>query len=49
LIKEDVVVGFYETRDQARAAGYDRFDVVPLFVKQVEAAEAVYHIPNIVL
>ncbi len=49
LIKRDIVVGFYETRDQALAAGYDRFGVVPLFVKQVEAAEPVYHISNIVL
>ena len=49
LIKRDVVVGFYETRDQALAEGYERFGVVPLFVKQIETSEAVYHIPNILL
>ncbi len=49
LIKGDVAVGFYETRDQALAAGYERFSVVPLFVKQVEASEPVYHIPNALL
>jgi hypothetical protein len=44
LIKRDVVVGFYDTRDLALAEGYERFGVVPFFVKQVEATEPVYHI-----
>ena len=49
LIKRDVVVGFYHTRDQALEAGYERFGVVPLFVKQVEATEPTYHMPNVLL
>src|SRR5438128_2656081 len=46
LIKGDVVVGFFESRDDALAAGYTRFGVGPLFVKQVSPSEPVYHIPN---
>jgi hypothetical protein len=46
LIKGDEVVGFFAARDEALAAGYARFGVVPLFVKQVAALEPVYHIPN---
>ena len=46
LIKSDEVVGFYESRDEALAAGYTRFGVGPLFVKQVSPSEPVHHIPN---
>lgn len=49
LIKGDDIVGFFPTRDEALAAGYARFGVVPLFVKQVAASEPVYHIPNALL
>lgn len=49
LIKGAEVVGFYESRDEALAAGYSRFGVCPLFVKQVRGSEAVHHIPNILL
>jgi hypothetical protein len=49
LIKGNEVAGFYETRDDALAAGYSRFGVVPLFVKQVSSSEPVYHIPNAVV
>ena len=35
LIKGDEVVGFYGSRDEALAAGYIRFGIGPLFVKQV--------------
>jgi hypothetical protein len=49
LIKGDEVVGFYETRDEALAAGYARFGVVPLFVKQIAASELIHHIPNVLL
>ena len=49
LIKGAIIAGFYETREEALAAGYERFGVVPLFVKQVEASEPVYHIPNVLL
>jgi hypothetical protein len=49
LIKGDEVVGFYNTRDEALAAGYARFGVVPLFVKQIAATEPVHHIPNVLL
>jgi hypothetical protein len=47
LIKGDEVLGFYEARDEALAAGYARFGVVPLFVKQVTPSEPAHHIPNI--
>jgi hypothetical protein len=49
LVKGDEVVGFFATRDEALAAGYARFGVVPLFVKQVAAAEPIHHIPNVIL
>ncbi len=49
LIKDDEVVGFYPTREEALAAGYSRFGVVPLFVKKITAAEPVYYIPNVTL
>jgi hypothetical protein len=47
LIKGDEVVGFYETRDEALAAGYSRFGVVPLLVKQIQESEPIYYIPNV--
>lgn len=49
LIKGDEVIGFYETRDEALTAGYARFGVVPLFVKQVVASEPIHHLPNVLL
>jgi hypothetical protein len=49
LIRDVEVVGFYESRDEALTAGYSRFGVCPLFVKQVGSSEAVHHIPNILL
>jgi len=49
LIKGEEVVGFYETRNEALAAGYARFGVVPLFVKPITASEPVHHIPNVLL
>jgi hypothetical protein len=49
LIRDALVVGFYESRDEALTEGYSRFGVGPLFVKQVEGSEAVHHIPNILL
>jgi hypothetical protein len=49
LIKGAEVVGFYESRDEALTAGYSRFGVCPLYVKQVLSSEPVHHIPNILL
>ena len=49
LIKGAEVVGFFATRDEALAAGYTRFGVVPLLVKEVVESEPVYHIPNVLL
>jgi hypothetical protein len=49
LIKGNEVVGFYEARDEALAAGYARFGVAPLFVKQIAASEPIHHIPNVLL
>jgi hypothetical protein len=49
LIKGDEVVGFFPTRDEALAAGYARFGVVPLLVKEVMDSEPIYHIPNVLL
>jgi hypothetical protein len=46
LIKGDQVHGFYESRDEALTAGYSRFGIGPLFVKQVSPSEPVHHIPN---
>jgi hypothetical protein len=49
LVMGDEVVGFFATRDEALAAGYARFGVVPLFVKQVTAAEPIHDLPNVIL
>ena len=49
LIKGKEVVGFYATRDEALAAGYARFGVVPLLVKEILDSEPVYTIPNALL
>jgi hypothetical protein len=46
LIKGDQADGFYESRDEALSAGYARFGVGALFVKQALPAEPVYYIPN---
>ncbi len=46
LIKGDKVEGFHESRDKALTAGYSRFGIVPLFVKQVLPSELVHHIRN---
>jgi hypothetical protein len=49
LIKGDEVLGFYETRDEALAAGDAAFGVVPLLVRLVTPSEPVYHLPNALL
>jgi hypothetical protein len=49
LIKGDEVLGFFATRDEALVVGYARFGVVPLFVKQVVAAEPIENIPDVIL
>ncbi len=49
LIKGHEVVGFFATRGEALAAGYERFGVVPLFVKRVTATEPIDHIPTVIL
>ncbi len=49
LIKGDTVDGFYDSRDEALTAGYSRFGIGPLFVKQVLSYEPVYHIPNVLI
>jgi len=46
LIKGDEVDGFHESRDKALTAGYLRFGIGPLFVKQVSPSEPVHHIPG---
>lgn len=46
LIKGDNIDGFYESRDEALSAGYARFGIGPLFVKQIWPSEPVNHIPN---
>jgi hypothetical protein len=46
LIKGEDIGGFYDSRDEALAAGYSRFGIGPLFVKRVSPSEPVYHIPN---
>ena len=43
LIKVD---GFHESRDEALTAGYSRFGIGPLFLKQVSPSEPVHHIPS---
>jgi hypothetical protein len=49
LIKGDQVDGSYESRDEALTAGYSRFGIGPLFVKQVSPSESIHHIPNAII
>jgi hypothetical protein len=49
LIKGRKVIGFYKSRDEALDAGYSRFGVVPLLVKEILPVEPVYNIPNALL
>jgi hypothetical protein len=49
LIKGDEVIGFFKTSRAAVRAGYRRFGIVPLLVKQIAAVEPVIYIPNVVL
>lgn len=46
LIHGATVDGFYKSRDEALTAGYARFGIGPLFVKQVSPSEPVHHIPK---
>ena len=46
LIKGKTVDGFYDSRDEALTAGYARFGIGPLLVKQILAVEPIYNIPN---
>jgi hypothetical protein len=46
LIKGKTVDGFYKSVDDELMAGYSRFGIGPLFVKQVLATEPIYNIPN---
>lgn len=46
LIKGDQVEGFHDSRDKALDAGYARFGIGSLFVKQVLPSEPIHHIPN---
>ena len=39
LIREDHVSGFFDTEQDAIAAGYKQFGYVPFLVKRVEAVE----------
>jgi hypothetical protein len=41
LVKGVEVIGIFATRDEALDAGYARFGVVPLFVKEVMASEPI--------
>lgn len=49
LMKGSNLVGFYETRDEALAAGYARFGVVPLLLEEVQDHDPIHHIPNVLL
>ncbi len=46
LIKGENVEGFHGSRDEALTAGYTRFGIGPLFVKQVTHAEPIHDIPS---
>ena len=48
LIRGTDVVGFYETSDQALSAGYQRFGIVPFFVKQVSRQEQAHFVSRLV-
>ncbi len=49
LITGRDVVGFYERRDEALEAGYDRFGAGPFLVKEIRAHEPMYHLPHVEL
>ena len=46
LIKGKTVDGFYKSAEEAVTAGYARFGIGPLMVKQILAVEPIYNIPN---
>ncbi len=39
LIHDDQLTGVYDTREQALQEGYNRFELKPFLVKEVEAVE----------
>jgi hypothetical protein len=47
LIKGYEVIGFYDNREAALAAGYNEFGVVPRLVKRVLDPEPIHYIPNV--
>ena len=48
LIRGTDVVGFYETNEQALSEGYQRFGIVPFFVKQVSRQEQAHFVSRLV-
>lgn len=42
LIFEDQVVGVYGTYEDALIAGYEKFEIKPFLVKQIQAVERVH-------
>lgn len=46
VIHGEEIGGFYDTLDEALEAGYERFGLDPILVKQIEREERVYWIPG---
>src|SRR5438067_1292851 len=47
LIKDQEVVGFFPTRDDALMTGYTRFGIVPFLVKQILQVEPIDNVGHV--
>jgi hypothetical protein len=45
LIKDETIIGFYDTEDAARAAGLERYLGEPFLVHQVRSREPLIRVP----
>ena len=43
LVRQDDVVGVFDTYNDALKAGYERFKLEPFLVKKIEAVEQILH------
>jgi hypothetical protein len=48
LIKDSAIAGVFPDRSAALREGYHRFGIVAFLVRQIDAAEPVVYLPNVV-
>lgn len=49
LVKDDHLIGVYDTVDQALAEGARRFGLAPFLVRRVESEQSEIHVPALTL